>query len=81
VEGDSGYINLMRIKSMYFDRVFEELRREILEKTVEFPEFRDELFDKLYSFFRRYFSESGSIYFRHTPFSERIYERVSRSGS
>ena len=34
------------------------------------------MFDKLYAFFRRYFSESGSIYFRHTAASEGIYERV-----
>jgi len=76
VEGVSGYINLMKIKSKYFDKVFKELQKEINEKTVEFPEFREELFDKLYSFFRRYFSESGSIYYRYTPFNERIYEKV-----
>ena len=31
-----------------------------------FPGFRQELFDKLYDFFHRYFSPSGSIYFQHT---------------
>lgn len=46
------------------------------EKLRDFPEFRKELFDKLYSFFKRYFSESGSIYFRHTPLQERVYEKV-----
>ena len=76
VEGESGYINLMRIKSKYFDKIFKLLQNEIDEKTKGFPEFKEELFDKLYSFFKRYFSESGSIYFRHTPFNERIYERV-----
>ncbi|XRP97454.1 site-specific DNA-methyltransferase [Methanocaldococcus sp. 16A] len=76
VEGESGYINLMRIKSKYFDKIFKQLKNEINEKTAEFPEFREELFNKLYSFFKRYFSESGSIYFRYTPFNERIYERV-----
>jgi len=76
MEGESGYINLMRIKSKYFDKIFEILEKEIEEKTKEFPEFKKELFDKLYSFFKRYFSESGSIYFRHTPFNERIFERV-----
>ena len=76
VEGESGYINLMRIKSKYFDKIFKELQKDINEKTKEFPEFREELFNKLYSFFKRYFSESGSIYFRWTPFNERIYERV-----
>lgn len=76
IEGESGYINLMRIKSKYFDKVVELLKKEIDEKTKDFPEFKEELFDKLYSFFKRYFSESGSIYFRYTPFNERIYERV-----
>jgi len=76
IEGESGYINLMGIKSKYFDKIFKILNEEIEEKTREFPEFKKELFDKLYSFFKRYFSESGSIYFRHTPFSERIFERV-----
>jgi len=76
IEGESGYINLMRIKSKYFDKIFKILKEEIEEKTKEFPEFKKELFDKLYSFFKRYFSESGSIYFRHTPFNERIFERV-----
>ncbi|MBZ4651133.1 site-specific DNA-methyltransferase, partial [Thermosipho sp. (in: thermotogales)] len=37
---------------------------------------REELFEKLYTFFKRYFSESGSIYYTYTPWSERIYERV-----
>jgi len=76
IEGESGYINLMKIKSSYFDEIFERLRKDIEEKLKEFPEFRKELFDKLYSFFKRYFSESGSIYFRHTPLHERVYEKI-----
>ena len=76
IEGVSGYINLMKIKSKYFDKIFALLKKEIEEETKDFPEFREELFDKLYSFFKRYFSESGSVYFVSTPFSERIYERV-----
>ena len=38
--------------------------------------FREELFDKLYDFFKRYFSESGSIYFCHTPQHANVYEKV-----
>lgn len=76
IEGDSGYINLMKIKARYFDKVFESLKKDINEKLKVFPDFRKELFDKLYSFFKRYFSESGSIYFRHTPLHERVYEKV-----
>jgi len=76
VEGNSGYINLMKIKSRYFDKMFVSLKGEIEEELKEFPEFKEELYNKLYSFFKRYFSESGSLYFVNTPFSERIYERV-----
>lgn len=78
VEGDSGYINLMRIKATYFEQgVFPQLMADIEAACKPFePSFREELFDKLYDFFRRYFSESGSIYFRHTAASEGIYERV-----
>lgn len=76
IEGDSGFINLMRIKSAYFDVIFKELNKEIEEKTKEFPDFREEMFDKLYTFFKTYFSESGSIYFSYTPLKTKIYEKI-----
>lgn len=77
IEGASGYINLMRIKARYFEAgVFPQLMREIDAAVAPFPGFREELFDKLYDFFHRYFSESGSIYFRYTPLHQRVYERV-----
>ena len=67
IEGESGYINLMAIKSRYYKTgVFPQLTKDIAAALVDFPDFREELFDKLYSFFQRYFSESGSIYFRYT---------------
>ncbi|MHA1341220.1 MAG: site-specific DNA-methyltransferase [Promethearchaeota archaeon] len=76
IEGESGFINLMRIKSSYFDVIFKELAKEIEEKTKDFPDFREELFNELYSFFKVYFSESGSIYFSYTPLKSKIYEKV-----
>lgn len=77
IEGDSGYINLMKIKSRYYtEGVFPKLMEKIELELNPFPNFREELFDKLYSFFKRYFSESGSIYFRHTPYYQDIYERI-----
>ncbi len=76
IEGESGFINLMKIKSAYFDVIFKELIKEIEEKTKDFPEFKEEMFDKLYSFFKIYFSESGSIYFSYTPLKSKIYEKV-----
>ena len=78
VEGESGFINLMRIKSRYFtEGVFPHLVKDIDVACKPFePSFREELFDKLYDFFKRYFSESGSIYFRHTPLHKNVYEKV-----
>jgi len=77
VEGESGYINLMRIKSNYYQKkIFPQLQKDIDQALEPFPEFREELFDKLYNFFYRYFSESGSIYFRYTPFHQNVYEKV-----
>ena len=77
IEGESGFINLMRIKSRYYTQgVFPHLKKDIDAALTAFPEFREELFDKLYSFFQRYFSESGSIYFRYTPLHQKIYEKV-----
>jgi adenine-specific DNA-methyltransferase len=77
VEGESGYINLMRIKSRYYEKgVFPKLQKDIEESLKPFPEFKEELFDKLYTFFHRYFSESGSIYFRYTPIHQNVYEKI-----
>lgn len=77
VEGKSGYINLMGIKVRYYENgVFPRLQKDIKEALKPFPEFREELFDKLYTFFSRYFSESGSIYYRFTPLYQNVYEKV-----
>jgi len=76
IEGEGGFINLMRIKSSYYSGI-EKLLKEDVNKSIEkYPAFREELFDKLYSFFGRYFTESGSIYFNSTPFHNNIYEKV-----
>ncbi|NLA08443.1 MAG: site-specific DNA-methyltransferase, partial [Parcubacteria group bacterium] len=76
VEGKGGFVNLMKIKSNYYRKI-EQLLKEDIEKALEkYPSFRDELFDKLYSFFNRYFTESGSIYFNSTSFHNNIYEKV-----
>ncbi len=62
VEGESGYINLMRSKARYYEKgVSPKLQQDINEALKPFPTFRDELFEKLYGFFHRYFSESNSI--------------------
>ncbi len=76
IEGEGGFINLMRIKSGYYSQI-EKLLQEDIDRALEkHPAFRDELFDKLYAFFSRYFTDSGSIYFNSTPFHNNIYEKV-----
>ncbi|HPO70332.1 MAG TPA: hypothetical protein PKV53_08480, partial [Anaerohalosphaeraceae bacterium] len=76
IEGEGGFVNLMRIKSNYYRKIEELLKQDIEKALTQYPSFRDELFDKLYSFFSRYFTESGSIYFNSTPFHNNIYEKV-----
>ena len=76
VEGVSGYVNLMRIKARYFEKIEDHLKREIEEKLKKYPNFREEFFDKLYSFFNRYFTQSGSILFKKTPFHYNVYEKI-----
>ncbi|MCZ2123156.1 MAG: site-specific DNA-methyltransferase [Anaerolineales bacterium] len=68
----------MKIKANYFEKgVFPVLMKDIDSACKPFPKgFREELFDKLYDFFRHYFSESGSIYFRNTAQHHNIYEKV-----
>jgi len=76
IEGQGGFVNLMKIKSNYYQKIEELLRKDIEDALKKYPSFREELFDKLYDFFHRYFSESGSIYFNSTPFYNNIYEKV-----
>ncbi len=76
IEGKSGFVNLMSIKSAYFNLISKELNKEVNEKIKDFPEFREEMFDKLYTFFQTYFSESGSIYFTYTPIKSRVYDKI-----
>ena len=80
VEGDSGFVNLMRIKRAYFQSIRGKLTEAIDGRAEKETAFREELFDKLYTFFSRFFCESGSIYFRHLPAFAKTYERVYADG-
>jgi len=76
IEGQSGFANLMRLKSAYFDQVFKDIDEKIKKDTNEFPEFREELYDKLYTFLKKYFTDSGSILYKRTTPDSKIYEKV-----
>jgi len=76
VKGKSGFISLMKAKQSYFKKVEKNLYKYIEETTKGNNDFKEELYDKLYSFFHRYFSESGSIYYNYTPLFYKIYTKA-----
>ncbi len=76
IEGRGGFVNLMKIKSNYYSKIDQLLKQDIEKALKKYPLFREELFDKLYNLFNRYFTESGSIYFNSTPFHNNVYEKV-----
>ncbi|CEO88908.1 hypothetical protein [Syntrophaceticus schinkii] len=50
VKGQSGYIKLMQIRSHYYKKhIIPSLKNEI-NQLVHFPEYREEIFEKLYTF-------------------------------
>lgn len=76
IEGEGGYINLLKIKSAYCKQILEKLREEISKNPIITGDFKEEFFDRLYSFFEKYFSESGSVYFVKTANWQKVYEKV-----
>jgi adenine specific DNA methylase Mod len=76
IEGEGGFVNLMRIKSNYYSKIEELLKKDIDKALQKYPKFREDLFDKLYTFFNRYFTKSGSIYFNYTPLFQNVYDKV-----
>ncbi len=64
----NGMLNLMKAKSKYYQSKKQELEKLIGLKCQNNNDLKEELFDKLYSFFKRYLSANGGIYFNDTPF-------------
>lgn len=78
-QGESGFANLMRAKFTYFEKVKAELITQINQICKQNSNFKEELYNKLYSFFHRYFNESGSIYYNYTPLFYNIYTQAYQS--
>ena len=72
IQGKSGIANIMRIKSQFFFKLKDELKA--LTSPME-ATFKEEIYNKLYGFFHRYFSDCGSIYFSYTPLFYDIYSK------
>ncbi|WQX70352.1 site-specific DNA-methyltransferase [Helicobacter pylori] len=71
----NGMINLMKAKSQYYQSKKQELKKLIDSKCQNNNDLKEELFDKLYSFFKRYFSANGGIYFNDTPLYDNLYTK------
>ncbi|MFC1528242.1 hypothetical protein ACFL5D_05830 [Candidatus Neomarinimicrobiota bacterium] len=75
VEGESGYVNLMKIKNEYFEKIKPSIEKEINDK-INNDYAREELFEKLYTFFESYFSDTGTPFFDKTQLHKNLYEKV-----
>ncbi|WP_187939419.1 site-specific DNA-methyltransferase [Helicobacter pylori] len=71
----NGMVNLMKAKSQYYHHKKQELKKLIDSKCQNNNDLKEELFDKLYSFFKRYFSANGGIYFNDTPLYDSLYTK------
>ncbi len=71
----NGMINLMKAKSKYYHHKKQELKKLIDLKCQDNNDLKEELFDKLYSFFKRYLSANGGIYFNDTPLYDSLYTK------
>lgn len=74
LEGDSGYVNLMNIKTDYFNKIRERIRTKVKNRFSDTEP--EDLFDRLYTFFDSYFSDGGAIFFSSTPVYKNIYAKV-----
>jgi adenine specific DNA methylase Mod len=74
IKGKSGYVNLMAIKAKYFADIEPYIQAEI-ESKIE-AGFREELFEKLYSFFDCYLNETGTVFFANSQLHKNLYEKV-----
>ncbi|MFP6212525.1 site-specific DNA-methyltransferase [Helicobacter pylori] len=71
----NGMLNLLKAKSKYYQSKKQELEKLIDCKCQNNNDLKEELFDKLYSFFKRYFSANGGIYFNDTPLYDSLYTK------
>ncbi|GAA7881266.1 hypothetical protein HpBT0363_03790 [Helicobacter pylori] len=71
----NGMLNLMKAKSKYYQSKKQELEKFIGLKCQNNNDLKEELFDKLYSFFKRYLSTNGGIYFNDTPLYDSLYTK------
>jgi len=72
IEGDGAYVNLMKLKSKHFERIEEKILLKL-----QYKKNKEEIYDKLYTFFHSFFDKSGSIMFANTPRWKKIYAKLN----
>ena len=76
IEGEGGYVNLLKVKEKYYRQVVDNLKSEIKNDEIITESFKEDFYNLLYNFFEKYFSECGSVYFAKTANWQKVYEKV-----
>lgn len=79
-KGQSGFANLLSIKSEYFKYIKKELESKV-KKTFNTPSSENELYVKAFTFFDSFLNETGCPYFNKTEFYKNLYEKVYTNSS
>lgn len=74
IKGKSGYVNLMDLKAQYFSEIEPYIQESI--DTIIKSDYREELFEKLYTFFDCYLNETGTVFFAKSQLHRNLYEKV-----
>lgn len=74
-KGESGFSNLLGIKSCYFQTVKIQLDAKIKER-FKLQQHQEDFYDKAKTFFDSYLNETGCPYFNKTEFYKNLYEKV-----
>lgn len=75
IQGKSGYVNLMNLKQQYFSKIEPYIKKQV-DELISDESAREELFEKLYTFFDSYFNETGTVFFANTQIHKNLYEHV-----
>ncbi|CQR46579.1 Modification methylase MboII [Paraliobacillus sp. PM-2] len=76
LEGDSGYINLMKFRNHYFKQIKPIISTKIDEEFGDSFSAQDDLYNKLFTFFESYLNETGTPFYYKTQLHKNLYEKV-----
>lgn len=76
ISGKGGFVKILGAKNKYYEEILSLFKSEVDNDPIIISSFKEEFYEKLYNFFGRYFSQSGSIYFNKTQNFQKIYEQV-----